>query len=58
MHLRRYFEAKIREPYMGNTLPVKVEVKVYENGNVTIKVVNPEGIFYDAKEIDIEAFNR
>lgn len=58
MHLRKYFEAKIREPYMGNTLNVKVEVKVFENGNVTLRVVNPEGMYYDANEVDAETFNR
>ena len=57
MLLRKFFKVKVREPYMGNELRMKIEVKIYEHGAVTVKVTNPEGIYYDADEVDAKVFN-
>lgn len=57
MHLRKYFKVKIREPYMGNDVPLKIEVRVYEHGPVIVKVWNPEGMVYEATEVEPEMFN-
>ncbi len=57
MHLRKYFTVKIREPYMGNDVPLKIEVRIYEGGGVNVRVINPDKIIYWADEVDAEAFN-
>ena len=58
MLLKKYFIQKVREPYMGNEVRLKIEVKVYEHGGVTLRIINPEGISYDADEVTPEVFNR
>ncbi len=57
MHEEKYFESKMREPYMGGTIRVRVELKTFENGEVEVWLVNPEGIRYLTLEITKQAFN-
>ena len=59
-HIKRYFKVKVREPYMGNDVPLKIEVRVGEyNSEVPLEVIvtNPDGMCYHATEISIELFN-
>lgn len=60
-HRIRYFKVDIREPYMGNTLPLKFEVQIphalAENQEVELVVINPEGRRHHAQPISPETFN-
>lgn len=58
MHKKKFFVIpKMREPYMGGTIRVRVELKVFESDEVEVWLVNPEGIRYLAVEIDEKLFN-
>lgn len=47
------FQADMRDPYMGNTLPVIVHIYRDEDGYLMrVTVVSPEGIEMPAKRID------
>lgn len=39
-----HFEATIREPYMGNQVPLKVRVLITSKEKVVVYLENPEGI--------------
>ncbi len=60
MSHRQYFEVEVREPYMGNVLPLKIEVRLVKGEKETyinVIVVSPEGIRNLAKPISPEVFN-
>lgn len=59
-HKRTHFYVKVREPYMGNLVPIRLEVRVPEEGDpgsVQVFVKNPEGILYVADQTDPQVFN-
>ncbi|KKN23495.1 hypothetical protein LCGC14_0904300 [marine sediment metagenome] len=62
-YFKRYFKVDIREPYMGNTLPLKFEVQVSHMlgskgpPQVELVVVNSEGRRHYAVLISLEMFN-
>lgn len=43
------FEAQIREPYMGNSMPVKAMIYLEKDGIKKVEIENPEGIRIGAK---------
>lgn len=50
---RLHYKADVREPYMGNTVPIQVNVLVDEDGYIKgVEVVNPEGIITIAKSVN------
>lgn len=55
---KRYYKADVREPYQGNTLPIKVELRLHETGKIEVVIVNPEGMRYSAAEITHEMFTQ
>ncbi|KKN88071.1 hypothetical protein LCGC14_0251430 [marine sediment metagenome] len=57
MYKKKYFESKMREPYMGGTIRVRVELKIFESGEVEVWLVNPEGIRYLTRETTEQVFN-
>lgn len=44
------YESDMREPYMGNTLPVKVVVHIENDKVKRVVLVNPEDIEYSMVE--------
>ena len=53
-HSKYYFTCDVRDPYMGNTLPVTVEVQLGEHERtppVRVLVTNGEGITMEGKPI-------
>lgn len=38
------YRGKMREPYMGNQVEVKVEITITEKGRMIVKLLSPEGI--------------
>lgn len=56
-HRRYYFKADIRDPYMGNTLPMKFEIRVYEENVARLVIKDSEGREITAQSISIKTFN-
>ena len=61
-YFKRYFKVDIRDPYMGNTLPLKFEVHLppylgNEEGEPKLIVVDSEGRRHYAVLISLEMFN-
>jgi hypothetical protein len=57
---REKFHVDLREPYMGNTVPVEIIVTTWFNSGyyTTVRVVNPEGIWTDARCTDVQRLNK
>ena len=54
-HRKLYFICDVRDPYMGNTIPVTVEVHIGEEPEpppLRVLVTNGEGITMEARHID------
>lgn len=52
-----YFRVDVREPYMGNTVPLQIILLLDGEKIVRLRVINPEGIITDVHPIPIEEFN-
>ncbi len=55
MQDKKYFKTDMRDPYTGNTLPIKIEVGLYKD-EISVVIVNPEGTRHYADEITHEMF--
>jgi hypothetical protein len=52
------YEIQIREPYMGNTLPLIIHIKTDVEGIVEVEVENSEGIKKLANLVEAKLFHR
>lgn len=60
-HRKLYFTCDVRDPYMGNTIPVQIEVQLGEEvytglhkPDMRVLVTNGEGMTMEARPIDPE----
>jgi hypothetical protein len=58
-HRKLYYTCDVRDPYMGNTIPVKIEIRLGEevytglhDPNLRVLVTNGEGMTMEARPVD------